>query len=74
MMSKYDKIYVAIFNYYGDYNNLVKRYPNAVLVNGNTLCFKNVSGTEISKMMEKNGCNYNYSYESPEAAWRKDDE
>jgi hypothetical protein len=67
------KIYVAVFNYYGDYRELAARYTSATLINGDTLCFENITGPEISRLMEKDGCDYNYSYEAPEAAWRKDD-
>ena len=65
-------IYVAVFNYFGNYEELAARYPNASLVNGDTLCFKNTPGHEISRIMERDGCDYNYSYDSPEEAWRKE--
>ena len=67
------KIYVAIFNYFGDYKQLAERYPGGELVNGNTLCFVNMKGEWISAQMEKDGCDYNYSYKSPEDALNRDD-
>lgn len=68
-----NKIYVAIFNYFGNYQDLVARYSNSELVNGDTLCFVNIKGKDIAMQMEKDGCDYNYSYNSPEEAWRKDE-
>lgn len=65
-----NKIYVAIFNYFGGYNKLIERYPQAELVNGDTLCFVNIKSVDIAKQMEKDGCDYNYSHNSPEEAWR----
>lgn len=67
------KIYVAVFNYFGNYQQLVDRYSNSELVNGNTLCFVNVRREDIARQMEKDGCDYNCSYKSPEDAWKRED-
>lgn len=64
-----NKIYVAVFNYYGEYKELANRYAGCELVNGDTLCFCNVKGEWVAQQMEKDGCDYNYSFESPEKAW-----
>ena len=69
-----NKIYVAVFNYFGDYTKLAERYAGCELVNGDTLCFCNIKGEWIAAQMEKDGCDYNYSCESPEAAWKKETE
>ena len=65
------KIYVAVFNYYGDYKKLAERYSGCELVNEDTLCFCNIKGEWIAAQMEKDGCDYNYSYISPEDAWER---
>ena len=75
-----DPIYVAIFNSFRsgyDHLNyftaeLEKKLPrecSVSLVNGDTFCFRGLSGQEISDLMEATGFDYNYSYQSPEDAW-----
>ena len=68
-------IYVAIFNCFGDFNKLVDEYSkeyDVTLVNGNTLCFSGLDGQKLSDLMERDGMDYNYSYDSPEEAWNKE--
>lgn len=75
-----EPIYVAVFNHIGSGNELLSTYEKELaarvskecsvsLVNGDTLCFHGATGQEISDLMEATGADYNYSYESPEAAW-----
>lgn len=75
-----ESIYVAIFNSFGNGFDLLNTFSaelenrfskecSVSLVNGDTLCFRGLDGQEISDLMEATGADYNYSYESPEAAW-----
>ena len=66
--------YVAIFNLYGSLENLamnIREFYNVYVVD-NTLCFDDISGAELSELMEYYGLDYNYSFESPADAWTVD--
>lgn len=60
-----EKIYVAVFNYYGDWSELADKLGATIV--DDTLCFTGVTGQEISGLMECNGLDYNYAKSPVEA-------
>lgn len=65
-----NKIYVAIFNHFGDLSGLAADLGATVVEN--TLCFTGLDGQTISDIMEQNGLDYNYGW-TPEEAWEVDE-
>ena len=60
-----EKIYVAVFNYYGDWSELADKLGATIV--DDTLCFTGVTGQEISGLMECNGLDDNYAKSPVEA-------
>lgn len=57
-MSMNEKIYVAVFNHFGDWLKLANELGATVV--DETLCFTGMNGQEISNLMEQYGLDYNY--------------
>lgn len=57
-MSMNEKIYVAVFNHFGDWLELANELGATVV--DETLCFTGMNGQEISDLMEQYGLDYNY--------------
>ena len=60
-------IYVSLFGYFGDYNELSKRLSkennvNVTAYGPDKLCFTGLTGSQVSKIMENNGFDYEYYY------------
>ncbi|MSS38590.1 hypothetical protein [Clostridium porci] len=66
---RYKNAYVAIFNYFGDLTVLADKLGGTVVEN--TICLTDLSGQEITDLMERNGLDYNYG-NTPEEAQRSE--